>query len=57
MNAPIEKISVQRTSTVPIHLMEDEIIRLNQKGFTIVSSEIVDDKIKLVAVNNFMKVK
>jgi hypothetical protein len=54
LQASSDPIQVTLVSTVPTSMMETEIIRLNKKGFTVVSSEILDDKIKLVSINNFM---
>ncbi len=46
----VNDVSTSYLSTVPIYQMENEIIRLNQKGFVVIKSEIIDGNIKLYAM-------
>jgi hypothetical protein len=41
--------------TIPIHMMESQIIKMNREGWVVIKSEITDDKIRLIAIRMMAK--
>ena len=48
-------VSAQVTVIVPVSQLENEIIRLNSEGFTVVKGEVIDKNIRLFANRIFIQ--
>lgn len=50
-------LSTHITVTVPVNLLEDQILKLNSEGFTVTKGEVIDKNIKLFATRIFIQRK